>query len=161
MGGIIYQINLKPDTPGERGLPKLPVQSARVTFQGLEGDFNRYRHEKKRDNPDRAVLLHSLEFINYLAQGRFHLQPGHLGENITTKDIWYFSMLPGSIYRIGEAMIQITEACRPCTNLKFLPYVGDQRLSEFMRLLDRRRGWYAKVLQEGMVRKGDSIEELL
>ncbi len=47
MNGIIYQINIKPQIPHERGMPKYPVDYCKITLQGLEGDFNKYRSEKK------------------------------------------------------------------------------------------------------------------
>ena len=43
MSPSILQINIKPDTPGEVGLPKMPIKSTIVTEWGLEGDYNRFR----------------------------------------------------------------------------------------------------------------------
>ncbi|MDP3733657.1 MAG: hypothetical protein Q8R37_00340, partial [Nanoarchaeota archaeon] len=61
----------------------------------------------------------------------------------------------------GEALIAITEQAQPCINLAVLPYVGDKNITEFMKSLKDRRGWYATVMQEGIVKKGDSIEQFL
>jgi MOSC domain-containing protein YiiM len=38
-----------------------------------------------------------------------------------------------------------------------LPYIGDERGQEFMKTIKDRRGWYARVLEEGVVQSGDQI----
>ncbi len=164
MPALIYQLHRKAETLGERGLPKYPVETAYLTRRGLDGDFNRYRHEKKKDNPDQALLIMPLEMIQQLHEEGWPVQPGHLGENITSRGIPYHHFQPGKMYQVGQAKIQISEPCTPCTNLHVLPYVGTDKIVEFMRILAKptnRRGWYARVLKEGMLRKGDTIEEIL
>ena len=161
MTGQIYQINVKHKTPGQRGLPKLPTQSATVTFMGFEGDFNRYRHEILGDEPTSAVLIMPLETIYQLNEEGWPIQPGDMGENITTVGIPYASFTPGNIYRVGEAEIQIARICDPCTNLYLLPYVGHQMGPRFIRTMVGRRGWYCRVLREGAIKTGDPIEELV
>lgn len=163
MPSLIYQLNCKAQTPEERGIPKYPIESAKITFQGIETDFNRYRAEKNANRLEAALMLLPLETILQLNQEGWPIESGHLGENITTQGIAYDSFAIGKIYQVGLAEIQITEPCTPCTNLYVLPYV-EQRITEFMRILatpSNRRGWYAKVLKEGIARKGDSIEEIL
>ncbi len=86
MPGLIYQLNRKPQTPGERGLPKLPVEEAMITFQGIEGDYNRYRSERKQNNPDWALLLMPLEMIMQLNREGWPVNPGDLGVNRTAPD---------------------------------------------------------------------------
>ncbi len=161
MKGRVYQINKKPETPGERGLPKEYVKESYITFKGLEGDFNRYRHEKKNDNPDKALLLIPLETLSELNREGWPIMPGHLGENLTTYGIHYDNFEPGKKYKVGEAEIQISIACDPCTNLYLLPYVGKEKGHLFLKTLRARRGWYARVLNEGKVNVADYIEELL
>lgn len=165
MPGLIYQLNCKHQITGERGIPKYPIESARITFQGLEGDYNRYRTEKKQNRREAALMLLPLETILQLNQENWPIEPGHLGENITTQGIAYDSFAVGKIYQVGLAEIQITEPCTPCTNLYVLPYVGREKVLEFNKVLcpsksQNRRGWYAKVLKEGMAQKGDNIEEI-
>jgi hypothetical protein len=82
--GRVHQINMKPLTQGERGLPKKPVKEVQVTKAGLDGDFNKYRHEKKNDDPDSAVLLMPLETIRQLNEEGWPIRPGDIGENFTT-----------------------------------------------------------------------------
>ncbi len=168
MKATIYQLNIKPETPGERGLPKKPVEAAYVIARGIVGDFNKYRHEEKHDNPNMALLLLPLETIQQLNTEGWPVQPGDLGENITTHGIPYNSFAPGKRYALGNAEIEIAEPCTPCRNLAVLSYVGKERCTEFMRTLlyqngerNNRRGWYARVLKEGEIKKGETIEEII
>ncbi len=161
MAGKVYRINIKGEKAGERGLPKSPVSSALVTAAGVEGDFNRYRQEMAGGDPDMALLLIPLETIAQLQREGWPVEPGDLGENITTIGIEYSSFEAGKSYRVGdEVRIQISRPCEPCKNLYRLPYVGVEKGPWFIRALLGRRGWYARVLAGGLVRAGDPIEAL-
>ncbi len=156
--GTIFYINVKAETAGERGIPKTQVDSVYVSSNGLQGDFNRYRTEKKQGNPDTAVMLLPLETLIALHREGWPVNPGDLGENFTTQGILYDSFSPGKKYEIisSDMQIEITEPCTPCANL---PYVGEEKIKEFMKTLLGRRGWYAKVLHPGAVRRFDAIFE--
>jgi MOSC domain-containing protein YiiM len=160
LSGVIQQINVKPSTPGERGLPKKPVDSALVTREGVRGDFNIYRHEKLRDDPDSALLLMSIEKIRELNSEGWPIRPGDLGENFTVAGIPYSEFVVGKVFAVGQLRLQIARRCDPCTNLYGLPYVGSSKGPEFLKVMLGRRGWYARVLEEGWVKTGDKIVDL-
>ena len=44
--------------------------------------------------------------------------------------------------------------------LKHLPYIGNEKVKDFIKTLAGRRGWYAKVLKPGKIRKGDLLKEI-
>ena len=150
-------MNRKSEVPGQRGLPKVPVPEAFVTVRGVEGDFNRYRHEEKDDEPAMALLLVPIETIEQFGREGWPVRPGDLGENITTEEVPYDAFAPGRRFWIGAVRVEITKACTPCDNLYQLPYVGRERGPAFVRAALGRRGWYARVLSEGTVRAGDPI----
>jgi MOSC domain-containing protein YiiM len=156
--GRVFQLNRKPQTPGERGLPKVPVPEALITAQGVEGDYNSYRHDEAGDDPAMAVLIVPLETLTEFNHEGWPVRPGDLGENITSVGVNYADFAPGGRFQIGEALVEVTKACTPCDNLFLLPYVGAGRGPEFLRVTLGRRGWYAKVLREGRVRQDDAIE---
>lgn len=160
MQGLVYQINIKSETPGERGLPKKPVDIVQVTRQGIINDFNRYRHEECYDDPDKAVLIFSLETIVQLNSEGWPVQVGDVGENFTTQGIPYEHFSIGQRYQLGEVIIEISKVCDPCSNLRHLPYVGQENKARFVKALVGRRGWYARVLKEGEVRTKDKIQEI-
>ena len=144
----------------ERGLPKKKTETAFVLLNGIEGDFNRYRQEKCHGRLDRALLLMPLEMLAQLNNEGWPIQPGDIGENITTEGIPYFDFSPNKKYKIGEIEIKISEQCTPCGNLKILRYVGKEKWSEFKKVMNGRRGWYAAVTKEGRISPGDSINEI-
>ncbi|HXW66539.1 MAG TPA: MOSC domain-containing protein [Thermoplasmata archaeon] len=156
--GRVFQLNRKSEVPGERGLPKRPVPEARFTAAGVEGDFNVYRHEVSHDDPAMAILIVPLETLQQLGREGWPVRPGDLGENVTSAEIPYDAIGPGDVFRIGGAVVEISKPCTPCDNLFQLPYVGERRGPEFLRVMLDRRGWYARVLEEGVVRVRDPIE---
>ncbi len=156
MSASVIQIGVKPDTPGEVGLPKMPVNQVWVKKEGLEGDYNRARMKKGND-PDKAVMIISTDILDQLNREGWPVKPGDVGENLTITNIDYKKIAAGQKYLIGEAEIEISFICEPCTNLYKLPYVGTQRGPEFMATIMNRRGWYARVLKEGLVSVGDTF----
>lgn len=157
---MVTQVNVKREVPGQPGLPKFPVGSVEVGTEGVAGDFNRYRHERLRDDPDSAVLLVATETLRELQAAGWPVAPGDLGENITLSELAPHRLRPGVVLRVGGATVQVSRACDPCTNLYSLPYVGPDRGPEFLKATLGRRGWYARVLAPGRVRPGDAVEEV-
>jgi MOSC domain-containing protein YiiM len=155
--GRVFQLNRKSQVPGERGLPKRPVPKAKVTFAGLDGDYNVYRHDVSRDDPAMAVLIVPKETIDELGREGWPVRPGDLGENVTSTGIPYGEFSPGRRFRVGGTLLEISKPCTPCDNLYLLPYVGPERGPEFLKATLDRRGWYARVLEEGTVTTGDPI----
>ena len=156
--GRLLQINVKGRTAREVGLPKRSVPSAHVTAQGLDGDFNRYRHDQLADDPDSAVLLLPVETMRALDREGWPVRPGDLGENLTTEGLPYEALGPGRALRVGAVRLEVTRACDPCTNLYALPYVGAERGPAFLRAMLGRRGWYARVTRPGPIEVGDAVE---
>ncbi len=103
-GGKVYQINQKGEIPGERGLSKYEVDKAEITFLGLKGDFNVYRHEKQKDALDQVILIWPVEMIKRLNKAGWPIKPADFGENITGVGINYDSIEPGQRYAIGDAI---------------------------------------------------------
>ena len=160
MNPTVYRLHQKPKTPGEPGLPKTPVKSANIELSGLSGDHNNFRYNKKKNHPDMAIMILSMDVLNDLNAEGWPVCPGDLGENITLKDISYDSIEPTQQYHIGSTTVEITIICDPCSTLQVLPYVQKKRLKEFMSTLIKRRGWYAKVLKTGKIHRGDLVKKL-
>ena len=66
MQGAIHSINVS----GSGGVPKVSVKATMVNFEGLEGDYNRFRTERKAGDPGRAVCIFSLERIREAPERR-------------------------------------------------------------------------------------------
>lgn len=156
--GKITQISVKPSTSGEHGLPKIAVPSAEIHFGGLDGDYNNYRQHKKKGDPDMAVMIIAKTILDDLNNEGWPVENGDLGENLTINDLPYAFIKPDQRYRTGSALVQISFKCDPCTYLYSLPYIGDEKGPEFIKTLKDRRGWYARVLEEGIVKNGDYFQ---
>ena len=156
--GTVRRLGAKSRVEGEHGLPKPELPEARITVRGVDGDYNLYRETKRGGDPEMALLLLPEETIEELNRGGWPVRPGDLGENVTTSGIPYGRLAPPRQLRLGEVVVQTTKPCEPCDNLCLLPYVGRERGPAFLKAMLGRRGWFAKVVREGVVRKGDAIE---
>ena len=155
--GVVLRLGAKPKVAGEHGLPKPELAEARIRFEGVESDYNLYRQTQKAGDPEMALLLMPKETLDDLRREGWPVQPGDLGENVTTSGIPYDALRPPQRLRLGGVVAQTSRPCEPCDNLFLLPYVGRTRGPEFLKATLGRRGWFARVVEPGVVRKGDPI----
>ena len=149
MTGRVLQLSVKPETPGEFGLPKRAVPELFVSAAGAPGDYNRYRTETLDGDGDQALLLMTQDLLDTLRAEGWPVERGDLGENITLGGVPESSLAPGVRLRLGRVELQISKPCVPCSETYSLPYIGPERGPAFVRALVGRRGWYARVLREG------------
>jgi ferredoxin-NADP reductase/MOSC domain-containing protein YiiM len=107
----------------------------------------------------KAVYVYDLENIHYWRQelGRDDLGYGHFGENFTVEGMPDDQIHIGDVYRIGGALLQVTQPRLPCFKLEMkmdLPGFSRQFITS------GRLGFYFRVLEEGEVAAGDSIERV-
>ena len=146
MPAILAQINVS-----DGGMPKLPVVQAQVTVNGIVGD--RQRTLNIHGGPNRAICLYSEELYQWLHEQGVAVVNGQIGENFTTRGLDLPTLKTGDRLRIGGCIIEITEVRVPCSQLK----KWDVDLPE---IIIGRSGWMAKVVKEGTVRPGDTIEAI-
>jgi len=155
--GSVRRLSVKPQTEGERGLPKRAVPELRITSAGAEGDYNHYRSTKVKGDPDLAILVLTEEVIEALRREGWPVEPGDLGENLTLAGVPEASLKPGARLAIGEVVLEVSQACDPCSETYVLPYVGRDKGPEFVRTLVGRRGWFTRVLSPGRIATGDAV----
>ena len=144
MAGTLAQLNVS-----KGGMPKLPILSARVTRDGVEGDWQKNR--KYHGGPDRAVCLYSEELYAEMRNEGVDAGNGAFGENFTTRGVDLNTLVVGDRLQVGaDCVIEITKVRVPCRSLK----KWDARMP---KLIAGRSGWMAKVVTEGEVRPGDGI----
>jgi MOSC domain-containing protein YiiM len=158
MRGRIVQLHLKPREGRARGLPKRAVPELTITASGVQGDFNRWRTEEANGDPDQAVLLLAEEILSALRSEGWPVQAGELGENVTLAELPPDALRPGAQVQLGEVVLEVSKPCDPCIVLYGLPYVGTERGPAFLRTLQGRRGWFARVLRGGTIRSGMPVE---
>lgn len=111
-----------------------------VDDKGIRGCI----HGRKGSN--RQVLLMDAETLEKLG-----LAPGTTKENITTRGINFQTLAIGQRLRAGESLLEITDACHPCSRM------DDIRMG-LQEELRGQRGWLCRVVSGGMIRPGDTIE---
>jgi MOSC domain-containing protein YiiM len=155
--GHIIRLHRKPKEGRARGIPKRPADELVITREGVEGDFNRWRTEKAGGDPDQAVLLLGEEVLAELRAEGWPVEAGHLGENLLIGGLPAAALAPGVRLRAGGVELEIRKRCDPCVVLYGLPYVGVERGAAFVRTLRGRRGWFARVLQGGVLEVGMAV----
>ena len=152
MKGEVHSINVSVSG----GVPKLPIKQAFVRFEGVEGDLNRFRTERKNGDPGRAVSIFSMERILQLQEEGHPIDIGTAGENFTIEGIDWPKMEVGMMIRLGSTLIRLSEPCAPCSKIG-----GSFMEDEFSRIDEnKRRGWSrwsASVIEEGAVSVGDAV----
>jgi MOSC domain-containing protein YiiM len=109
---------------------------------GLEGCAH------ARPGGKRQVLLVDRETLEVM-----DLQPGIIRENITTDGLNVNSLQNGQVLRIGEARLEVSAVCTPCDQMEAIR-------PGLRKELWGRRGMMCRVLDGGVIRRGDSIEKL-
>lgn len=141
---------------GLSGIVKAAASGAvGITLCGLDGDEQADR--RHHGGPEKAV--HHYAFDHYPAWrreiGSQRLEePGAFGENISTVGLTEADVCVGDIWRVGTALLQISQARQPCFKLNHRFGVIDmaRRVQG-----SRRTGWYYRVVEPGAVAAGDVL----
>jgi MOSC domain-containing protein YiiM len=138
------------------GVPKGRVGDAKVALSGLQGDAQ--NDAKNHSGPERAVCVYSLERIRSLQAEGHPIDVGTAGENVTVEGIDWELVVPGARLKLGdEVLLEVASFTNPCKTIK-ASFMG----GKFVRIAQKLHpGWsrvYARVLSEGEIRFGDSVE---
>ena len=135
---------------------------------GVEGDahlgetvqhLSRIRRDPTQPNLRQVHLVHA-ELHDELRDRGFELEPGQMGENVTTRGVDLLALPVGTRLRLGDtALIEITGLRNPC---KQLNGIQDGLMAATLDRgadgeLIRRAGVMAIVITGGEVRPGDPI----
>ena len=131
------------------GIPKRPIEVGRVTMAGIDGDA--HDHEK-HNTPIQAVCLIDIEDLDDLRSEGFEVDPGVMGENLTVHGLSVDELAPGDRLRFsGGVELEYTKPRKPC-------FVLDAISPQLKQVVVGRCGGYAKVITDGEVRPGETIE---
>ena len=132
---------------------KLPVEGpAMVRRLNVDGDAQ--GDLAVHGGPDAAVYVYAFEdYAFWTAQLKRNLDSfGWFGENLTVQGASSDVMCFGDIWRVGEALLQVTEPRSPCFKLDHK--MGIRYFAARFRR-SGRVGFYNRVLEEGLVQAGD------
>ena len=134
---------------------KHPVEgSVAVRGVNLEGDDQADR--TTHGGVDKAVYAYAIEDTGAWERelGR-ELGQAPFGENLTTEGLDVSGALVGERWCIGTAVLEVAQPRLPCFKLGLR--LGDPSFPQlFVRA--RRPGAYLRIVQEGTLRAGDTIE---
>ena len=137
------------------GVPKMPVEAARITRNGVEGD--RQREVTVHGGPHRAVSILGIEAIRRVAAEGHPIAPGTTGENLTTEGFDVSTLMPGTRLSIGEEVVlEISQPANPCRTIRHS--FADLRFGRLsIRANETDSRMYARVVREGTLHPGDRI----
>jgi len=136
---------------------KQPVEG-RVAVRGnnLEGD--RQSDLTVHGGPNKAIYSYASEHYPYWASElQRELTPGNFGENLTTEGLLEEGVGIGDRYRVGSAVLRVTQPRMPCFKLTVrfdLPSIVKLFWNSGFP------GIYFGVVEEGEIGAGDAIELL-
>ncbi len=142
--------------PVSTGIFKEPV-SDRVILRTLNLDGDRQADLSVHGGPSKAVYAYPSEHYQYWKHElpEMELPWGMFGENFTTEGLHEAQLNIGDQFRIGSAVVMVTEPRMPCYKLG-IRFGRTDIIKRF--LASERTGFYLSVLQEGEVGVGDEFE---
>jgi len=148
----------RPFARGESSaIAKAPIAGpVKIGLLGIEGDEQ--ADHRYHGGPDKA--LHHYPGDHYAYWGTIAIDhpllnaPGAFGENISTWGLTEENVCIGDRFRIGSALIEISQGRQPC-------WKQGQRMDwkalPALIVKERRCGWYYRVIEEGEAQAGDML----
>lgn len=140
----------------ETGIFKYPTSNPLyLTKQDVKNDaiIDRVHH----GGVNKACYLFSKDYYDYWKK----LYPNHewdwgmFGENLTIEGLDESVMKVGNIYKLGEALVQVSQPREPCYKLG-IRFGTQEILKQFID--HNHPGAYVKILEVGHVTQGDNLE---
>ena len=129
----------------KKGTVKREVPEIQLKFRhGILGDAH-------AGDWHRQISLLAEESVDKMRSLLPELQPGAFAENINTRGLDLKSLPIGTRLRLGETVVEVTQIGKECHN--------DCAIKKATgKCVMPTEGVFAVVVEEGIVRKGDSIE---
>jgi len=129
------------ENKGERKKPVASVQL--LPNHGIVGDAHAGEWH-------RQVSLLAMESIEKMQRLGLDVTAGDFAENITTSGLDLPSLPIGTLLRLGESLVEVTQIGKEChTRCAIYDQAGDCVMP--------KEGIFVKVLREGVVKAGDSV----
>ncbi|MEM9142368.1 MAG: MOSC domain-containing protein [Bacteroidota bacterium] len=140
----------------QTGIFKYPITGPVVLQkESVAGDT--ISNRKVHGGIHKACYLYSSDQYPYWKALYPHLSWdwGMLGENLTISGLDESQICIGDIYRVGTALVQVSQPREPCFKLGLR--FGDQGI--LRQFIDHgASGTYIRILEEGQVKAGDSLQ---
>ena len=139
-------------------IAKTPVDGPRaVGFLGIAGDEQ--ADLSVHGGTDKAIHHYPRDHYGWWTEtlGYHELlkAPGAFGENVSTAGLIEDAACIGDRYRLGSALVEISQGRQPCWKLGHRFGVATVPATV---VTTRRSGWYYRVVEQGSVAMGDRLE---
>ena len=137
------------------GIFKSPVEGP-IKLRTLNLDSDGQADLSVHGGPDKAAYVYPAEHYGFWRGelSDMELTWGHFGENFTTQGFLEEDVQIGDTFRVGSALVRVTQPRMPCYKLG----IRFGRTDMMKRFLESRRsGFYLAVLEEGTVQAGDTL----
>lgn len=132
----------------QKGASKAAIASAElIPEHGISGDHH------AGTKPHRQISLFANEILQEIHAAGIDVAAEELSTNLLTAGIAIDTLSAGTKLKIGAAIIELSEARKPCGALTKI----DKRLPKATYL---RCGQFGRVLTGGVIHAGDAIEIL-
>ena len=137
------------------GIYKYPVEG-RVEVRDDQVGADRQGDYTVHGGPDKAVYAYADEDYRWWSGelGR-DVEPGLFGENLTTAGIDLSGAEVGMRWRVGSALLEVSEPRIPCSKLAYK--MEDPRFVKTFGAANRP-GAYLRIVEPGEIGSGDRIE---
>ena len=137
------------------GIWKHPV-SGPVALRGVNFAGDDQADRTVHGGPDKAVYAYAREDYEFWRDSRkLDTPPGLFGENLTLEGVDLNGAVVGERWRVGSALLEVAQPRMPCYKLGVRmndPYFPKKFLAA------SRAGAYLRVLEEGDVGAGDTVQ---
>ena len=124
--------------------------------EGLTGDAQGDRQH--HGGPEKAVhhyaFDHYARWLSTIGERAILDRPGAFGENLSTDGLTEDEAALGDTFRVGQALIQISQGRQPCWKLNERFDVSDMALRVQHTGFT---GWYYRVIEQGFIDAGDEL----
>ena len=130
-----------------KGTCKTPVEKIDIRKDyGVETDAH------ASSETHRQVSLMAIESINRMRDEGYPVSPGSFAENLTTEGLDLVSLPIGSKLKVGkDVLLEVTQIGKEC-------HTGCAIFKQVGKCIMPKEGVFARVIQGGPVRPGDSIK---
>jgi MOSC domain-containing protein YiiM len=140
------------------GIVKAPV-SGRVKVRKLNLEGDAQADLSVHGGPDKAVYAYPSEHYAFWKRELpgIEMPWGMFGENLTLEGLLEGEVLVGDQFRIGTAVLRVTQPRTPCYKLG-MKFGREDMVDRF--LASGRTGFYLSVVEEGELGKNDRLERI-
>lgn len=151
--GLPQKMKYGNDKEIDTGICKQTIEEAFLTKDGFQGDG--VADLRYHGGPDRAVCVYPYEhYLLWEKEFKNPLPSSTFGENLTLTNMLEKDVCIGDIFRLGDAVIQITQGRIPCSTIT----KRTNNPSLLKRMVQTGyTGYLCRVLEEGVVRKDSEI----